>query len=83
MTHVSALNSTNVRLYALASAAGLLLGCASTPPSPTAMRACPAAAIVVCESFGPERHCRCEPRADIGVLRDALTGPAWRNGLTR
>ena len=85
MARLSPINSTNVRFVALAAmlAAGLA-ACATGPANVrNPSRACATPALLVCEQFGPERVCTCEQSADISVLRDALTGAAWRDGFTR
>jgi hypothetical protein len=81
MTTLPAKISTNVRFLALLAAAAFDAGCAAAPRS--SARPCPVAELLVCAPFGPERACRCERQAEIGVLRDPLAGPAWRDGITR
>jgi len=76
--------STIVRLIVWAPAAAATLGGCATPASPrSGPPACGPAAIAVCETFGPERACGCESRADLGVLKGSLDGPAWRGDFTR
>ena len=69
-------NRTIVRTL-IAGTLAILVSACSTLPQPTSLaEMCPATRTLVCDTFGPESHCRCSDRGRLDRQLDRVGMPA-------
>jgi hypothetical protein len=71
--------STNVRFILPLIASALCSACVSSASLHSASQ-CEHGRLAVCEQFGPQRQCDCEPQHEIDTLLATFGNPAWLGG---